>query len=167
MSEKLRLSLTFKALEALLGGDSEIEVELRQSVVNAFTDKYLKGVVASEQFSKECHKLQNVVAEETRKAIAAKLGQGAFSQYSEFKLDESVVRRIDRLVTVSIGRAIDKAFAEALTEQNEKITRWVHNAITGRISELAKYYVMNADAFKKDLDAVVEAEFKRRLEALK
>lgn len=41
----MKITLDAKALEAMIGGDSEVEVELRNAIVQEFTKKYLKGIV--------------------------------------------------------------------------------------------------------------------------
>lgn len=47
MSDKLVLQInSFPALEAFLGGDTEVEIALRNSIVQEFSKKYLKNVAA-------------------------------------------------------------------------------------------------------------------------
>lgn len=50
--KKIVLNVSTDALVAMLGGDSELEVQLRNSIAQEFTRKYLKGIV-NEQVVKE------------------------------------------------------------------------------------------------------------------
>jgi len=43
MSVKIQIA-SLEALERLIGGDSELEIEIRNSIVQAFTNKHLKAI---------------------------------------------------------------------------------------------------------------------------
>lgn len=47
MAIKVQLN-SLKALERLIGGDSEIEIEIRNSIVQEFTKRYLKALVTED-----------------------------------------------------------------------------------------------------------------------
>jgi hypothetical protein len=66
----MKLSLNLPALERLIGGDGEIEVELRHQIVKEFTKKYLKGIVDSSVFQS----YQRELLEELRKAVKEVVG---------------------------------------------------------------------------------------------
>ena len=42
MSTKIQIN-SLEALERLIGGDTELEIEVRNSIVQEFAKKYLKG----------------------------------------------------------------------------------------------------------------------------
>lgn len=44
----MKITLDLPALERLLGNDTELETELRNSIVHTFSTKYLKGVLTGE-----------------------------------------------------------------------------------------------------------------------
>jgi len=48
----MKLQLTLPALERLLGGDSELEAELRYNIVEQFTKKHIKTILNDETFKK-------------------------------------------------------------------------------------------------------------------
>ena len=45
MKNTIKLQLDSSALERLIGGDSEVEVEIRNSIAQAFAKRHLKGVI--------------------------------------------------------------------------------------------------------------------------
>lgn len=47
---KLTLNLTYRALERLIGGNSELEVQLRRNAVERFFTHYIKSIVNSTEF---------------------------------------------------------------------------------------------------------------------
>ncbi len=46
----MRITLDQAALNRLIGGDTEVEFELRNAVVNAFASRYIKGIVQTDVF---------------------------------------------------------------------------------------------------------------------
>lgn len=47
MSTKIQIN-SLEALERLIGGDTELEIEVRNSIVQEFAKKYLKGIINEE-----------------------------------------------------------------------------------------------------------------------
>lgn len=48
----MKIQLDIKALERLIGGDSEIEVEVRQQIADAFAKRYLKSLLTTDAMGK-------------------------------------------------------------------------------------------------------------------
>lgn len=64
----MRLYLNRPALELLMGGDSEVEVTVRQQVANEFAKKFLKGVIDKEALSAIRSELEGDIREVVRRA---------------------------------------------------------------------------------------------------
>ena len=79
MSIKIQIN-SLAALERLIGGDSELEIELRQSVVEAFARKHLKVVVNSEVFKEAVDGIRASLEGEVGKVFGEELKriQGKF-----------------------------------------------------------------------------------------
>ena len=76
MSIKIQIN-SLEAVERLIGGDNEIEIQVRNSIVNDFTKRHLKGVV-SEKMSKDISKaIENELLKEV------KLGYGFSFELNE------------------------------------------------------------------------------------
>jgi len=99
----MKIQLDEKALERLIGGDSDIEVELRSNVVQAFAKRHLKGVIEekylkaiNEEVFDELHewvsgkwslsdKIKQRIADGVEKVIEAEIKKFAEAQYSEIR----------------------------------------------------------------------------------
>ncbi len=65
MRHDVKLQINSKeALERLIGGDSQLEIELRNSIVQEFAEKYLKAVANSEVIDSKLEKLKNGLIEQ-------------------------------------------------------------------------------------------------------
>lgn len=97
----MKIQLDEKALERLIGGDSEIEVELRSNVVQAFAKRHLKGVI-EEKYLDELKKeicdyfwgfnsnryelkpeVKQMIAGEVKKVIGAEIKKATEEGYKE------------------------------------------------------------------------------------
>ena len=122
---KLTLQLnSVAAVEALIGGDTEVEVELRKSVVAGFTRKHLKQLANSEFLSDAVHEVKLSVQEivtnklsETIGSLVKQPNQYSYRDNYAFKLNDKTVEAIEREVrnqAVSIvGETINRAIAKA------------------------------------------------------
>ena len=66
MGIKIQIN-SLEALERLIGGDNELEISIRDNIVQEFTNKYLKGLVNSDKIKEASwsinQKIRNCVEE--------------------------------------------------------------------------------------------------------
>ena len=67
---KLQIN-SLEALERLIGGDNEVELDLRNSVVQAFTNKHLRGLAESHAIVEGKRITEGLLKAVTKEAIAA------------------------------------------------------------------------------------------------
>lgn len=75
MGDRLVVKLqvaSVKVLERLLGGDTELEVDLRNSVAQEFAKRHLKAVVASREFDTHMRKFEDVIRQEAQEVLGHK-----------------------------------------------------------------------------------------------
>lgn len=65
----MKLLLDLPALERLLGGDSKVELELRQGVVETFARKHLKAIAKSEALQPYLEQTKEAVVEAVKQEI--------------------------------------------------------------------------------------------------
>jgi hypothetical protein len=107
---KLQIN-SLEALERLIGGDSQFEMELRNSVVQSFANKHFNAVVRDEHFQKELEKTKKAVTAEVEKEIAeVKSGWNNKS----VKLSDDIKNAIKHQVTYVVRDAVRE-----YTESNE------------------------------------------------
>lgn len=68
MSIKIQIN-SLAALERLIGGDSDIEIQVRNNIVQEFTKRYLKDLVATEELKRFKNEIINSVREEIKANI--------------------------------------------------------------------------------------------------
>lgn len=145
MSFKIQIN-SLAALERLLGGDTEFEIEMREKVAQDFAKKYLKGVVATEAMDKYVNQITSEVQKQAEQAF----GQW---NYKSFVLKPEVAAAICKVVNASIDEVVRTAISEELNRIMEQYTVDLEVAVQQQVN--AKF---------KD---IVDAEVEKRWNALK
>jgi hypothetical protein len=104
------------AMERLIGGDSEVEVEIRNSVAQAFSKKYLHDVVASPAMDKIVKQVRSFITER----ITAELGAfktGWNGQIENLVLRSELIQAIKNQALQQIKTLIEPQVKVALDEQ--------------------------------------------------
>ena len=145
---KLQIN-SLEALERLIGGDTEIEVDVRNNIVEAFAKKYLKSIVQSANFSGLQSRVLKDLEAEVDAAVAKEVGtvrrayQGAAPTV---QLRDAIRSSIQTAVVEVIKPLVENATAEFTSRYTTTIQAMVDKAI-------------NAE-FQKRVDAAVEARLK-------
>lgn len=134
---RLQLNLTYPALVALIGGDTEAEIKLRQNIVERFTDKYLRGLVNDDSIKEARY----IIIAEIKKQIEEKIGKikGGRFGYSggwrnEVILNEDIKREINECCESALKNQVKEAATKALAKIDA-------SAIEAEIQRLVEYYV--------------------------
>lgn len=137
----MRLSLNLPALERLLGGDDEIEVELRNQIVENFTNRHLKALFndrtwreASRQWRQE---LDLKIAEAMKKII------DQHNTQTEEQKKGLVTWDVNRLVRTSAKEAIEKEIGDLLEKQKQYYSRLIKQEVRNAIQENIQQEVEN------------------------
>lgn len=156
MSEpgKVRIYLNRPALDRLLGGDTELEVRLREQVVDEFARKRLKALVNDETHRRIHNEFAALLKEEVRRQIG------------EFAADPSVYWRqntprlqadIQALVAEAAKRAVREAVEQYVADRVEKRYQALVDRIDAAVRERVDF----------EIQTRVEAEILRRLDLAK
>jgi hypothetical protein len=147
---KLTLNLTYPVLEKLIGGDSEIEVQIRSQIADRFLKNYLKKFVSDERIQQ----LRIDVNKSVDKQIAQELGflQGKFFSES-FQLNpkytEIILKKLKESLDKIINEAIKQVDITSLIEAKMKQLIEINmDMINKRIDEVAKKIIDNNVAVK-------------------
>jgi hypothetical protein len=160
MQKSIKIQLPLDALERLIGGNAQAEIELRSGVVQAFAKRHLKGVLDEsalekirEQIRSEGHKY----AEQFQEAIREEVGEWGMR---EFKLTSSaktaistyvkdalrdLVREemqkgkaeVDKLILDQWGRALARINDTIMRVMPATIEQTIHDKIKARLAEIA------------------------------
>ncbi len=134
------------ALERLLGGDTELEVSMRQGVASAFAVRYLTGVITPEMQKA----VTDEVAQRTQAALIETCGKfGAFARRNGIRFDlhpsfidgikaetvKAVDARVQELVTGAIKAAVERYESTVEREVNRSVSVRLEAVIERRVKE--------------------------------
>lgn len=145
MSTKIQIN-SLAALERLIGGEADTEIEIRSSIVKEFTKKYLKEIA-------ETKAMQDAI-KGFGKTIEQQIGtwvKGNYSWEAKFHLSPEIeillLEKAQRLVDAKINEVINKAIGTTnlidrlnrLVEErsNYIVEQWTAKNIEARISAAA------------------------------
>lgn len=130
----MKILLDAKALEAMIGGNTEVEIEIRGSIVQAFAKKFLKGV-ANEQIIQAA---RNTVNEFARKEVAS-------ISWSTASLDSTIVATIREAVNKQVTQIIEdelQTIRKDLTRRISSTSKKLVDSMDSKISEQINYATM-------------------------
>lgn len=152
---KLTLQINnLEALERLIGGDSEIEIDIRNSVVQRFAEKHLKPLANGPEMSNTLTAIKSdirkQISEKCEKEIA--IFQTTWNGgVHDIKLRPEIKAEIDRQVRTLTDEYIRKSVEEALEF-------WANDVeLKKRIDNRFEYYTTDH----------INSEIKNRIEKLK
>ncbi len=153
----MKLTLNVPALERLLGGDTELEVELRQQVAAAFAEKHielhkkqLKDTVTSEAYTKTLAALREILAE----AIKTEVGVLVRTDNWSSALRPELLAPIKALIEQTTRQAVDSALKTAIDDKINYYEGSWRTHIDKKVKE----------ALDKNIEAQIQAEVQRRLQ---
>ncbi len=123
MSQGLTLQInSLEALERLIGGDTEMELSIRQNIADAFAEKYLKSIVNTSDSKLKTLKTKmeaEVSAEidkricDTQRSIYGQITLGGLSQHTKSFVGSEVSLAITKMVQESVASKIKSLDIEA------------------------------------------------------
>ncbi len=150
---KLTLQINdLSALERLIGGDSEVEIDIRNSVVQKFAEKHLKSVANSGTLAQIFRNLETEIKNQTGLELSKSIA--TFNNYYgstlfDVKLRPEVQAVITQHIRNETGKIIE---AEA-----DKILQTIKEEIDKRVEERTRY--MSARYIDEEVKKRVAAAF--------
>jgi len=148
MTSKLVLQInSLDALERLIGGDAEVEVEIRNNIAAKFAEKHLKQLANSSEVMGALTKAQCELREMVQTQVTTALVKVKNSAYygmkigdlhSEIKtlIEEAVKTSVDAVVTNAVRADVAKLATQEILER--KITREVTSQVNERVTTEVK-----------------------------
>lgn len=135
--EKVKISLSLAALERLIGGDSELEVELRHQIVRNFTEKHLKQLANSELMSQTYRQINNDIKTEVAKYVS---GHWVAVWGEQFGVDsvlaKGIKNEVDKLVKETIAALITLTVESKLSNWDNYTDNKIKALFDAKISDL-------------------------------
>ena len=145
----MRLSINLPALERLLAGDSDLEVQLRQQVVENFAKKHLKTIFNDETWKKASAAWRAELDSAVKKQLEE------FSNQKEDADDPYTVRSVRWKFDDLVKKAVQASLDNAVENQIEKYKTYWSRHIKETVQK----------AMDQEIAQEVEKEIQRRLAA--
>lgn len=130
---------SLKALERLIGGDSELELDIRKNIVIDFTKRYLKELVTTEEIQKidvKFHREVQLIAEEKLREQGVSwnnyLQKWTFSDNFKKNIKESINIIIKDFIKKLLKEEVDKFFKD-----NQNIVELIQETFKEKVEKIA------------------------------
>jgi hypothetical protein len=143
------------AIERLIGGDSQLELDIRNNIVQKFAEKHLKPLVNDAKLDALFAKVTESYKEEAKKIIGEKLGKFKTINWREsFVLNDNIKMAIRQEAQTKIMEQVDAA-AQAVTEKftpeyfdkliskrvDDEVNRRIREGVVAKLDEVTKKLV--------------------------
>jgi hypothetical protein len=139
---------SLEALERLIGGDSELEIEVRQSVASAFAARYLKPLAESPVFLNAIRDVRKDTDALLRTSIEKTMGSLTRDwdhKITSIKLADEWKREIEKAVAAEVTSEIRKEVIKAMEARDAGIKKIVESLDMGKlIEEISKVALIEA-----------------------
>ena len=148
-----KITLDGQALERLLGGDTEVEAELRNCVVQEFAKKHLKAIANSEVFQgfvkKEIDKMRLAAELAVNEAIFD-TKKDSWNRVVTNGFKEGLKKQIAKDVSFAFEQELGRQLNKMIDERLNGLTETVEGYIDSKVKNYGKYTI----------DKMVEEKFK-------
>jgi hypothetical protein len=121
----MKIQLDTKALERLIGGESEIEVELRNSVVQEFAKKHLKPLVNSSTLGKVMEEFKTIITAEIKAMLPVEWKRDGWNSNIKYNWKNTAEAQDFRTCLYGEAKAIaEQAFRAVLADHVEEFKRY-------------------------------------------
>lgn len=146
MSFKIQIN-SLEALERLIGGDTEVEIEIRNNIVQEFTTKHLKGLVNSDLIAKTERSIKEAIRDMFFNEVKTSTWGSSKTVFNEEILnelrkelsikarDEMSVIVSDRINELKSIKEVDKRLNEAADYITDRLTE---KALDERLDRLVQ-----------------------------
>jgi hypothetical protein len=145
----MKLQLDGDAVERLIGGNTEVEIELRKWVVQEFTKKYLKAVVSDKEFTKFLNEERGQTSRVVSELIKKHVGETVYDGYSSnFKmvssLETALKTELDNMLKGIIFNVVASTKRDVELKVNEVFVQnmpSIDGIIKLHVNKLTKEYI--------------------------
>ena len=137
------------ALERLIGGDSQLAIEARNSIIQNFTQKHLKSLVNLEVVQNEANKLRKDFAVLVNEKIGAEIGvikTDGYQKVFQSALRPEIQEFLNKTIESKVYDLIKKSVEEKVASMN------IEKLVKDMIDASVAYRIR--DGVKKRLDEV-------------
>lgn len=155
----MRLELNLPALERLIGGDTEIEIGIREQIANEFAQRHLKALMNDAQFRK-IHaawqkeldaaveaKCQEFLTELKQEQANVPLYKAKHGTWLSCRIQEAVEKAVDRAIDAAVADRVEKW----ATYIRQDIPRLAHAALARKVNEMVEEEIQRRLTLAKEV----------------
>lgn len=132
---KMALNLTYPALVALIGGDTEAEIHIRSQIMDRFAEAYLKPLINTVAMRDTVDTLTKGFNQIVTQQVNSYLGDAVSSRFSapvQFRPD--IKNKIVELCNTTFNQIVNEAIAKAQQDFDAKWEDTIDSYIEKRMS---------------------------------
>ncbi|AFF28277.1 gp279 [Sphingomonas phage PAU] len=150
MSIKIQIN-SVEALERLIGGDTQIEIDIRNNIVQEFAKRHLKDIAESETFKGIESSIKNFMTDN----FMTKMKYG----FNEYEFNEEVLKKFKSSLLI----AGESSLLQAVRDVSEDIN--FKGRIEGMLNEAARNieHQLSDAILSKKIDELVDKKIKQKL----
>jgi len=155
MKEAIKIQInSLEALERLIGGDSELEIQIRNNVVQDFTAKHLKALATNDMIKQT----GNSVIEQLRRDFFIKKS-GRYTWDEKYVFKDGILDEFKAEISIKAKAEIEKTVQQILNE-NVAIKN-LNDAVERAANRIAES--LTDENLEKRLDYMVDKKIKEKL----
>lgn len=127
---------SLEALERLIGGSTQAEIDIRNAVVQSFTEKHLKAIAADPHIVKVADSIQKAARTAVSDLVSEHIGviKSTWSgTVQSVTLNATVRNEIDSLVRYRASALVDVAIKETLAKFAEGLAARISGAVAHQL----------------------------------
>jgi len=141
-TKKIKLTLDSSALDRLLGGDTELELELRQSIACQFAKRHLKPLINCSEIAQIAHDIKGQAVKHATDLITDTVATIKTDWGSKvINLKPEVINTIRSKVREEINTIVSDAVGDAISEVIKEIPQIVTNRVNVNVTAEVKRQV--------------------------
>lgn len=146
MSTKIQIN-SLEALERLIGNDTELEIEIRNSIVQEFTKKHLK-VIANENVNKHISDFNREIQDVAGDTLGSYVKDPKCSWRQIYLINETVKKEIETAARNQSAVIINAEIAKLIEHETESAFEKIKVIINERVDSLTEVYIKDMVAEK-------------------
>jgi len=129
---------SLEALEKLIGGDTQVEIDIRNNIVQAFAEKHLKALAGSQQVNNAIVAVRTSVETEVRSELKRLFGEYSNTWRQDIRLDDKVKTIIKETISSEIRLLVSSHLKEIMATPD-----WIKNHIEKYAKTLSESVVQS------------------------
>jgi transcriptional regulator CtsR len=145
---------SLEALEKLIGGDTQVELDIRNNIVQAFAEKHLKAMAGTSQINTAISTVRCSVENEIKAELKKQFGEYADKWRYDIKLNEEVKEVIRKTTKENIGTFVKEYVIELLSDTENLKTQTVAAMRRTIVNEvMSDWRIKIVEAVKNEIES--------------